>query len=45
MTGLDHRNAQAHAGQPDQIDVRVITHPDGSTSRMLYVPAAKPVKA
>jgi len=41
MTGLDHRNAQAHAGQPDQIDVRVITHPDGSKAYIVDVPGTK----
>ena len=41
MAGLDFRNRQAHAGEPDQIDVRILTHPDGSKSYIVDIPGTK----
>ena len=41
MDGLDYRNGLAHAGSPDQIDVRVITHPDGSKAYVVDIPGTK----
>ncbi len=41
ISGLDHRNSLAHAGQPDQIDVRVLSHPDGTKSYIVDIPGTK----
>ncbi|MGI5146849.1 esterase/lipase family protein [Plantactinospora sp. CA-294935] len=41
IAGLNYRNGEADAGQPDQIDVRVITHPDGSTAYVVDIPGTK----
>ena len=40
MTSLDYRNANAHAGD-DEIDVRVITKPDGTRSYIVDIPGTK----
>ncbi len=41
INGLDHRNSAAHAGKPDQIDVRILTHPDGTKSYIVDIPGTK----
>ncbi|MDG4787122.1 hypothetical protein O7626_14485 [Micromonospora sp. WMMD1102] len=41
IDGLDWRNREANAGQPDQIDVRVITNPDGSRAYVVDIPGTK----
>ena len=41
VNGLDYRNSKAHAGEPDEIDVRAIKHPDGTTSYIVDIPGTK----
>ena len=41
VAGLDYRNNLVHGGQPDQIDVRVITRPDGTRSFVVDLPGTK----
>ncbi|HEX6499554.1 MAG TPA: alpha/beta hydrolase [Micromonosporaceae bacterium] len=41
LGGLDYRNGQSDAGKPDQIDVRVITHPDGTRAYVVDIPGTK----
>jgi len=41
MGGLQNRDNQSHDGGPDQIDVRVITHPDGTRSYIVDIPGTK----
>ncbi|MBF9128571.1 alpha/beta hydrolase [Plantactinospora sp. S1510] len=41
IDGLDYRNEAVNAGEPDQIDVRVITHPDGSRAYVVDLPGTK----
>jgi hypothetical protein len=41
MDGLDYRNGKSHPGGPDQIDVRVITHADGSKAYIVDIPGTK----
>jgi hypothetical protein len=41
IDGLDWRNRQAHADEPDEIDVRVITHADGSKAYIVDLPGTK----
>ncbi|MDT5034814.1 MAG: hypothetical protein QOC94_4985 [Actinoplanes sp.] len=41
VAGLDYRDAQSHPGEPDQIDVRVITHADGSKAYVVDIPGTK----
>ncbi|MGI5145118.1 alpha/beta hydrolase [Plantactinospora sp. CA-294935] len=41
IAGLNYRNGESDAGEPDQIDVRVITHPDGSTAYVVDIPGTK----
>jgi hypothetical protein len=40
MTGLDYRNGNARAGD-DEIDVRVLTRPDGTRSYIVDIPGTK----
>jgi hypothetical protein len=40
MAGLNYRNGQATEGN-DQIDVRVLTHPDGTRSYIVDIPGTK----
>jgi hypothetical protein len=40
MSGLHYRNGQAHGGD-DEIDVRVITNPDGSKAYVVDIPGTK----
>lgn len=39
--GLDYRNGQSDAGKPDEIDVRVITHADGTKAYVVDIPGTK----
>ncbi|MGI5213472.1 alpha/beta hydrolase [Plantactinospora sp. CA-290183] len=41
IAGLNYRNGEADAGEPDQIDVRVIMHPDGSRAYLVDIPGTK----
>jgi hypothetical protein len=41
LAGMNYRNSESHAGAPDQIDVRVITHPDGSKAYVVDIPGTK----
>ncbi|MFY1689112.1 hypothetical protein [Plantactinospora sp. WMMB782] len=41
INGLDYRNRESNTGQPDQIDVRVITNPDGSKAYVVDIPGTK----
>ncbi|MFY1668842.1 hypothetical protein ACN27G_02620 [Plantactinospora sp. WMMB334] len=41
IAGLNYRNGESGAGEPDQIDVRVVTHPDGSTAYVVDIPGTK----
>ncbi|MEE6258079.1 lipase family protein [Plantactinospora sonchi] len=41
INGLDYRNDKAGIGQPDQIDVRVVTNPDGGTAYIVDIPGTK----
>jgi hypothetical protein len=41
MDGLDYRNGKSQPGEPDQIDVRVITHADGSKAYIVDLPGTK----
>jgi hypothetical protein len=41
LSGLDHRNAMAPEGSTDQIDVRVITHADGTRAYLVDIPGTK----
>lgn len=41
LTALDYRNNQAHGDDQGQIDVRVLTHPDGSRSYIVDIPGTK----
>ncbi|WP_433825780.1 esterase/lipase family protein [Actinoplanes sp. CA-015351] len=41
IDGLDHRNGEVSGGEPDQIDVRVITAADGTRSFVVDIPGTK----
>lgn len=41
MSGLNYRNSQAHGDQQGQIDVRVITHADGTKAYIVDIPGTK----
>jgi hypothetical protein len=41
LAGLSYRSDQARPGEPDQIDVRVITQPDGTRSYIVDIPGTK----
>ncbi|MEU4692535.1 hypothetical protein [Actinoplanes sp. NPDC023714] len=41
VDGLDHRNSAVKGGEPDRIDVRVITATDGSRSYVVDIPGTK----
>lgn len=41
IAGLDYRNGESHANQPDQIDVRIVTQPDGSKAYIVDIPGTK----
>lgn len=41
LTGLDHRNRQASGDGQGQVDVRVLSHPDGTRSYIVDIPGTK----
>ncbi|MGC4893887.1 esterase/lipase family protein [Micromonospora sp. DT31] len=41
MRTLDYRNGQSQANQPDQIDVRLVQHADGSSGYIVDIPGTK----
>ncbi len=41
ISGLDYRNGEANQGKPDEIDVRVITTPDGTKVYVADIPGTK----
>lgn len=41
LTGLEHRNQQATGDDQGQVDVRVLSHPDGTRSYIVDVPGTK----
>jgi len=41
LDGLDYRNRSVTADTPDRIDVRVVTHPDGTKAYIVDIPGTK----
>ncbi len=41
IAGLNQLNGRVHSSGPDQIDVRIITHADGSTAYVVDIPGTK----